>query len=105
MGPIGIPEMLFILVIALVIFGPKRLPEFGRTIGKALGEFRRATSELKRSIDVEMTAVEPASRATPAAVEPASTVARKGADDPPATETADLDDEVQPAVDGDEESG
>ncbi len=60
MGPIGVPEMLFILAIALLIFGPKRLPEFGRTIGKALGEFRRATTDLKRTIDVEIAAEEPA---------------------------------------------
>ncbi len=74
MGPIGIPEMLFILAIALLIFGPKRLPEFGRTIGKALGEFRRATSELNRSINLEMTASErppkpPAPAAAPVARE------------------------------------
>ncbi len=50
-GSLGLPEILFILVIALLVFGPRRLPEIGRTIGKALGEFRRATTELKRSID------------------------------------------------------
>ncbi len=72
MGPIGVPEMLFILVVALLIFGPKRLPELGRTIGKALGEFRRATTDLKRSIDVEMTMAE-ADR--PAAPKPAAPVA------------------------------
>lgn len=54
LGPIGLPETLFILVIALLIFGPRRLPELGRTIGKALGEFRRASTELKRSINTEI---------------------------------------------------
>jgi len=53
-GPLGIPEILFILAIALLIFGPRRLPEMGRTLGKALGEFRRATTELKRSINTEI---------------------------------------------------
>lgn len=53
-GSLGIPELLFILVLALLIFGPKRLPEVGRTLGRALGEFRRATSDLKRSVEVEM---------------------------------------------------
>jgi len=53
LGSIGFPEMLFILVVALLIFGPRRLPEIGRTIGQALGEFRRATGELKRSIETE----------------------------------------------------
>lgn len=53
-GPLGVPELIFIFVLALLIFGPKRLPEMGRTIGKALGEFRRATSDLKSSFDAEM---------------------------------------------------
>ena len=54
-GSLGLPEILFILAVALIIFGPRRLPEIGRTIGKALGEFRRATTDLKRSIDTEVT--------------------------------------------------
>lgn len=55
LGSLGLPEILFILVLALLVFGPKRLPEMGRKIGRALGEFRRATGDLKRSIDREMT--------------------------------------------------
>lgn len=47
-------EILFILALALLIFGPKRLPEVGRTLGKTLREFRRATSDLKRSVEREM---------------------------------------------------
>lgn len=54
-GSLGFPEILVILVLALMLFGPKRLPEIGRTLGKALGEFRRSTSDLKRSIQTEMT--------------------------------------------------
>ena len=45
MGPLGVPEMLFILVLILLIFGPKRLPEVGRMVGKGLGEFRRALDD------------------------------------------------------------
>ena len=51
---IGVPEMLFILLLALLIFGPKKLPEVGRTIGKGLGEFRRASNDLKRTIEREI---------------------------------------------------
>jgi sec-independent protein translocase protein TatA len=47
MGPVGLPEMFAIFVIALLLFGPKKLPELGRTLGKALSEFRRAKNELK----------------------------------------------------------
>lgn len=53
-GSLGLPEILFILVIALLVFGPRRLPEVGRTLGKAMREFRRATTDLKRSVEVEM---------------------------------------------------
>lgn len=53
-GPLGLPELIFIFVLALLIFGPKRLPEMGRTIGRALGEFRRATSDLKSTFDTEL---------------------------------------------------
>jgi sec-independent protein translocase protein TatA len=54
MGPIGIQEMVLILIIALVIFGPKRLPELGRSIGKTLAEFRRASNEIKQNIEKEL---------------------------------------------------
>ncbi len=52
-GSLGFPEILFILALALIVFGPRRLPEIGRTIGRALGEFRRATGDLKRTFDQE----------------------------------------------------
>jgi sec-independent protein translocase protein TatA len=48
---IGAPELIFILVLALLIFGPKRLPQIGRTIGKGMAEFRRASTELQRAIN------------------------------------------------------
>ncbi len=53
-GPIGMQEMLLIMAVALLVFGPRKLPELGRTLGKGMAEFRRATSDLKRSIDVEL---------------------------------------------------
>jgi len=54
MGPLGWPETVFIFFLALILFGPKKLPELGRTVGKALTEFRRASSELKSTLDREM---------------------------------------------------
>ena len=53
-GSIGGTELLIILVIALLIFGPKKLPELGRSIGKGLGEFKRASNDLKRSLEQEI---------------------------------------------------
>ena len=61
MGTIGFPEMLMIFVVALLIFGPKRLPELGRSLGKGLAEFKRATSGLKETIDQEIRSAELAS--------------------------------------------
>ena len=58
MGPLGFPELILIFVVALIVFGPKRLPEIGRTIGKALGEFKKASDELKNTIEREVRAEE-----------------------------------------------
>ena len=57
-GSIGFPELLVILTIALLIFGPKKLPEVGRSIGKALREFRRTSDEIKEKIEDEIQADE-----------------------------------------------
>lgn len=53
-GPLGFPELMFILILALLIFGPRRLPEIGRTVGRAMGELRKATSDLKGSFDTDL---------------------------------------------------
>src|SRR5438105_4459936 len=51
---LGFSEMMFIFVIALIIFGPKKLPEIGRQVGKALNEFKRASNEFKAQIESEI---------------------------------------------------
>ncbi len=58
MGPLGWQETAFIFVLALLIFGPKKLPELGRTLGKAITEFKRASSELRATFDREMSSLE-----------------------------------------------
>jgi len=50
---IGTTEILIILVVALIVIGPKKLPDVARTLGKALGEFKRMSSDVKRTIDLE----------------------------------------------------
>lgn len=58
MGPIGLPEMMAIAVLALLLFGPKKLPELGRMLAKGLTEFRRAKNELKTTFETHMRELE-----------------------------------------------
>ncbi len=55
-GPLGGPELLLVFVIALIVFGPRKLPEIGKSLGKMIGEFRRASNDLKRTIEDEVEA-------------------------------------------------
>jgi len=57
-GSIGVPELLIIFAIALLIFGPKKLPEVGKSIGRALREFRKTSDEIKGKIEEEIQAEE-----------------------------------------------
>ncbi len=65
MGPIGVQEMIGLFMIALLLFGPKKLPELGRTLGKALTEFRRAKNELTRTFESHMNELEKETREEP----------------------------------------
>jgi len=58
MGSLGVPELIVIFVVALIVFGPKKLPELGKSLGKGLAEFRRASNELKSTIEEEVRAIE-----------------------------------------------
>jgi TatA/E family protein of Tat protein translocase len=58
MGPIGVPELIIIFIVALIVFGPRKLPELGKSLGKGLAEFRRASNELKATIEEEVRALE-----------------------------------------------
>src|SRR5262245_27621879 len=53
-GSIGFPELLVIFVIALIVFGPKKLPDLGRSLGKSLAEFKRASNELRNTLEEEV---------------------------------------------------
>lgn len=55
---LGLPELIVIFVIALVVFGPKKLPELGKALGKGLAEFKRATEEVKQTIETEVRSAE-----------------------------------------------
>ena len=89
-GSLGLPELLMIFIVALIVFGPRKLPEIGKTLGKALGEFKKASEDLKNTIEREVhveelkdlknvTLMPPppdttVSRAEPAAIAPAPAV-------------------------------
>lgn len=54
LGSIGMPELIIIFVIALIVFGPRRLPDLGRSLGRAISEFKRATNELRTTVEHEI---------------------------------------------------
>ena len=77
MGNIGFPELMVIFVVALLVFGPKRLPELGKSLGRGIAEFRKASSDLKSSIEREIQnadtdhSIAPPLAQAPAQVQPA----------------------------------
>ena len=65
MGSLGMPELIVIFVVALIVFGPKKLPELGKSLGKGLAEFRKASNELKSTIEEQVRNVEEERPVTP----------------------------------------
>jgi TatA/E family protein of Tat protein translocase len=53
-GSIGMPELILIFVVALLVFGPKKLPELGKSLGRGLAEFKKASEDLKKTIEDEI---------------------------------------------------
>ena len=90
-GPIGMPELIVIMVLALIIFGPRKLPELGRSLGRSLNEFKKASNELKHTLDEEIRVDEQRTveqqRAAEAAARPAPVSSVDGGPDLPGDES------------------
>ena len=104
-GSLGAGELLLIFAVILIVFGPRKIPEIGRMLGKAMGEFRKATDDLKSTIEREvrleelkkitppslesiMTPVESISRTEPVAVAEAEPAQTEEPEPAPASEEA-----------------
>ncbi len=87
MGPLGVPELIIIFIVALLVFGPRKLPELGKSLGRGLSEFRRASNELRNTLEEEVRAAEyEPPPPPPKTVEP---VKAAPADPQPAVESSD----------------
>jgi|SRR5215471_14832024 len=74
-GSIGMPELIIIFVIALIIFGPRKLPELGKSLGKSLAEFKKASNELRNTLEEEIRIEEQKTEAAKTAPSPAAPAA------------------------------
>ncbi|SRR5688572_21854642 len=86
---LGIPELVIILVIALIVFGPRKLPELGRSLGKSIGEFRKASNDLKQTLDDEIRMEEQKEQRAKVEAEQSSAVAAAEANAPVLPTTGD----------------
>jgi sec-independent protein translocase protein TatA len=84
-GSIGMPELIIIFVIALIIFGPRKLPELGRSLGRSLSEFKKASNELRSTLEEEIRIEEQkeaAAKVQPTAPSPTVSRGTSDADEP-----------------------
>lgn len=88
-GPIGMPELIIILVIALIIFGPRKLPELGKSLGRSLNEFKRASADLQSTLEQEIRLEEQKEKQQHTAQAPEGAAAPTTAAEPTVSRTAD----------------
>lgn len=96
----GFPEMIFLFLLALLIFGPKKLPEVGKQIGRALNEFKRASNEFKSQIENEIAQLdrETEPQILPPSEPPVGAIAALSVGPEPVSETAALPPASEPVI-------
>lgn len=101
-GSLGMPELVIIFVIALIVFGPRKLPELGKSLGKSLAEFKKASNELRNSLEDEIRVEEERDRTPKPSPAPAVVTATPSPEASPvagAGEVADVTPSAEPWVD------
>jgi len=97
-GRLGLPELVIILVIALIIFGPRKLPELGRSLGKSLGEFKRASNELRNTLEEEVRVEEQREQKAKMQAEQASALAASAQPVTPGSSGSPVTESAEPTV-------
>jgi sec-independent protein translocase protein TatA len=87
-GSLGMPELIVIFVIALVVFGPRKLPELGRSLGRGIAEFKKATNELQNTLEQEINADEQRTAAAAAQAAAHADTTTHTAETPPVSKSA-----------------
>lgn len=82
-GSLGMPELIVIFVIALIVFGPRKLPELGRSLGRGIAEFKRATTDLQSSLEDNVREEEAHAARAAATVSPSEPIATPRAHEEP----------------------
>ncbi len=88
---IGPTELIVILIVALIVFGPKRLPEIGRTLGRSLNEFSRASTDLRRELEVDVKDEPAGGGGAPSTIPDAAAPGAQAGDQPPVSQAAPTD--------------
>ena len=84
-GSLGMPELIVIFIIALIVFGPRKLPELGRSLGRGIAEFKKATNDLQSSLEEEVRVEEQRAASRPPAPAAATATPPRAEDTPPVT--------------------